>query len=515
MEKDFTGLGVVKPIVDAIGEMGFELPTKVQHDAIPYILDQKDLIVMSKTGSGKTGAFGIPVIQNVDAKVKKPQGLILTPTRELAVQIDDELKKMSKHMELSTAAVYGQHSINTEISELKRGAAVITGTPGRVFDHISKHTLDTKEIKYLVLDEADRMLDMGFFDQVLQIIKTLPRERVTLLFSATMPPEIQRICKKYMKEPITLELGSDTKTVDTITQIYYRVEPKQKRTWLNNLLKIEKPDSCIIFCNTRTEVDWVYKYFRQKGYEIGALHGGNTQSSRMKTINRFKEGKLQIIVATDVAARGIHIDELSLVVNYDVPGDKDSYIHRIGRTGRVGNSGKAITLVTVDDIWSFYEIEEHVGTLIEEMPLPDESLVKECEKNLEDRWTKRRQEKALKLKSTTSKDRKNDKEPNRQRKNNTDYHDRREKKSHATAKPTFDKPAFSQPTHNKGPKTVLQEPIKAVDNKQVEAKHEVKHEPKKIKPEIDYRLEAKKLLGQTEKEDKSLFGRIKKIFKGE
>ena len=324
MEKSFSQLGVEEKIVKAIEAMGFETPTKVQHDAIPYILDGKDLIVMSKTGSGKTGAFGIPLLQQIDNSVDGVQALILTPTRELAVQVDEELNKMSDLLELRTAAVYGQHNINTEIDDINRGANVITGTPGRVFDHISRKTLNTSVIKFLVLDEADRMLDMGFFDQVVQIIKALPKQRVTLLFSATMPPEIQRICRTYMQDPITLELGSDTKTVDTIKQVYYRVEPKEKRQVLDGLLKIEKPESCIIFCNTRSEVDWVHKYFSRKGYEIGALHGGNSQNSRMKTMERFKSGKLQLIVATDVAARGLHIDELSMVVKYDVPLDKDS-----------------------------------------------------------------------------------------------------------------------------------------------------------------------------------------------
>ncbi len=270
MENKFSELGVAEPIVKAIGEMGFDVPTKVQEESIPHILKNQDLIVMSKTGSGKTGAFGIPIIQNIDKDEKKIQGLILTPTRELAVQVDKEMAKMSKYKDISTTAVYGQHNISTEIKEINKGVSVITGTPGRVFDHISRKTIKTKDIRFLVLDEADRMLDMGFFDQVVQIIKTLPKERVTLLFSATMPPEIQRVCKAYMKEPVTLELGSDVKTVDTITQLYYRVEPREKRTQLNKLLKVEQPDSCIIFCNTRTEVDWVTKFFQRKGYEIGA-----------------------------------------------------------------------------------------------------------------------------------------------------------------------------------------------------------------------------------------------------
>lgn len=386
MENNFSNLGISPSIIKAIEDMGFEKPTKVQSEAIPHILKLEDLIVMSKTGSGKTGAFGIPMLQSIDPNGDGPQALILTPTRELAVQVDSDLKKMSKYLEVTTTAVYGQHNINSEIQALKKGASVVTGTPGRVFDHISKKTLVTKNIKFVVLDEADRMLDMGFIDQVVRIIKALPRNRVTLLFSATMPAEIQKICRAYMKQPVTIELESDTKTVDSIKQVYYRVEPNEKRTQLNRLLKTEQPDSCMIFCNTRHAVDRVHDFLSHKGYVSASLHGANTQSSRMRTIEKFKKGKLQILVATDVAARGIHIDDLALVINYDVPVEKDSYVHRIGRTGRAGNGGKAITLVTSDDIMSLYEIEEHVGALIEEEELPTDAFVQECVSKYSGKW---------------------------------------------------------------------------------------------------------------------------------
>jgi len=376
MENKFMSIGVSPEIVKALDDLGFSTPTNVQEMAIPKVLDKKDLIVMAKTGSGKTGAFGIPVLQSVDSTSKLPQALMLTPTRELAVQVDKDLKTFSKHMNLRSTAVYGQHNINTEIEILEKGVSIVSGTPGRVMDHISRKTLKTNEIKFLVLDEADRMLDMGFIDQVVKIIRALPRDRVTLLFSATMPDEIQKICKAYMNEPETIAIDSDTKTVDSITQSYYRVERNEKRTQLHRLLTTKKPNSCIVFCNTRNEVDKVQAFLDQKGYVSGSLHGANTQSSRMKTIERFQQGKLQIIVATDVAARGIHIDDLSLVINYDVPIEKDSYVHRIGRTGRAGNGGNAFTLVTANDIMSLYEIEEHVGSMIEELELPSDELVK-------------------------------------------------------------------------------------------------------------------------------------------
>lgn len=388
MEKKFNELGISEAIIKAIEAMGFTAPTEVQEKAIPHILNKEDLIVMSKTGSGKTGAFGIPIIQSVKANPKGPEALILTPTRELAVQVDSDLKLMAKHSSVKTTAVYGQHNMNSEIQALKNGITIVTGTPGRVQDHIRQGNLVTHQIKYLVLDEADRMLDMGFIDQVVRIIKSLPKNRVTLLFSATMPPEIQKICKAYMNEPSVVEIESETKTVDSIQQCYYRVEPNEKRTQLYRILAARQPESCMVFCNTRAEVDKVHAFLQRKGYVTEALHGANSQSSRMRTIKGFKDNSFQILVATDVAARGIHVDDLSLVINYDVPIEKDSYVHRIGRTGRAGHGGIAISLVTSNEIMSLYEIEEHVGALIEEEELPSEDAVQAGVAVLEERIKK-------------------------------------------------------------------------------------------------------------------------------
>jgi len=381
MKNGFDQLGIRPKIIKAIEEMNFYTPTKVQAETIPKILDKKDLIVMSKTGSGKTGAFGLPMLQMIESNEQGPYGLVLTPTRELAVQVNYDFTEMAKYSDIRTTAIYGQHNMETEINVLKKGVGIVTGTPGRVADHIKRRTLKTRNIAFLVLDEADRMLDMGFLDQVVKIIKALPRERITLLFSATMPLGIQRICRGYMNNPITIELETETKTVDTVNQIYYRVEQNEKRMQLDRILKAEQPDSCMVFCNTRVEVDRVQEFLYRKGYVSDALHGANTQSSRMRTINKFKQNELQILVATDVAARGIHVEDLSLVINYDVPFEKDSYVHRIGRTGRAGNSGKAITLVTGEDIISLYEIEEHVGVRIDEVPLPtNQELTDKLEK---------------------------------------------------------------------------------------------------------------------------------------
>lgn len=382
----FDQLGIAEAILKAVADMGFETPTEVQRLAIPPVLEKQDLIVMAKTGSGKTAAFGIPILQQLDADAPGPQALILTPTRELAVQVDSDLNALSKYQSVRTTAVYGQHSINVEIEALKKGAAIVTGTPGRVFDHIRQGVLVTKHIRFLVLDEADRMLDMGFIDQVVRIIKKLPQNRVTLLFSATMPMEVRRICQEYMKTPHTIEIASDTKTVDTIEQVYYRVEKNDKRTQLHRILTVEQPDSCMIFCNTRAAADRVQEFLTRKGYASQTLHGDIPQARRLKTIQQFRSADFHLLVATDVAARGIHVEELSLVINYDVPNEKDSYIHRIGRTGRAGNGGKAITLVTADDILSLYEIEEHIGAMIPEGELPDEASVQAAKAAASEKW---------------------------------------------------------------------------------------------------------------------------------
>ncbi len=404
MNNSFNDLGISPPILKAIEDMGFETPTEVQSMAIPHILNKEDLIVMSKTGSGKTAVFGVSMLQLTDPTAPGPQGLILTPTRELAVQVDSDIKLLSKHLQHKTAVVYGQHSMNVELQALSKGVTIVTGTPGRVFDHIQHGNLVTKNIRFLVLDEADRMLDMGFLDQVVRIVRTIPKDRVTLLFSATIPTEVRRICQVYMKNPVTIEIESQTKTVDTIRQAYYRVAHNEKNTQLNRLLLVEQPESCMIFCNTKIAVDRVQAFLTRKGYSSEALHGDIPQAKRSKTIQQFKDGDFHILVATDVAARGLHIDELSLVINYDVPLEKDSYVHRIGRTGRAGNEGRAITMVTSEDIMSLYEIEEHIGAMIEEAELPSEDLYNE-RKAVAEVWLQANALKVMPVRNTSDRER--------------------------------------------------------------------------------------------------------------
>ena len=386
MEKKFTDLQLDEEILKALGDMGFETPTKVQELAIPVLLKKKDVIVMSKTGSGKTAAFGIPMIQQIEGDSASPKGLILTPTRELAIQVNKDIKAISKYKDMHTTVVYGKHNMDTEINALKKGVSIVVGTPGRMSDHIKRKNLDTSKVEFLVLDEADRMLDMGFIDQVYDIVKKTPRTRTTMMFSATMPTEIKRLSKSYMNNPESIELESDTMTVDTTEQLYYRVARNEKRTQLDRILRYEQPDSCLIFCNTRDEVDRVYNFLAKKRYFVNSIHGQNAQGRRIKTINRIKEGEVQVVVATDVAARGLHIEDLSLVVNYDVPDYKDAYVHRIGRTGRAGKEGKAISLVTGNDIMTLYEIEEHVGARIFEEDLPTDEEIEAAVANSTCRW---------------------------------------------------------------------------------------------------------------------------------
>jgi superfamily II DNA/RNA helicase len=392
MSINFKDLGLSEPILKALDEMGFEEPTEVQEQAIPSILNGEDVIVMSKTGSGKTAVFGVSMLQLTDPTGEGPQCLILEPTRELAVQVDNDLRKMAKHLRHRTTAVYGQHSMNVEIQALKDHINIVAGTPGRVYDHIDHGNLVTKNIRFLVLDEVDRMMDMGFIDQVRRIVRTLPRNRTTLLFSATIPEEIRRLCSEYMKNPVTIEMEYKTMTVDTVEQTYYRVERNEKRTQLNRLLLSERPETCMIFCNTRIAVDHVQSFLSRKGYACRSLHGDIPQAKRLKNIQQFKRGEYNILVATDVAARGIHIDDLSLVINYDVPVELDSYVHRIGRTGRAGHNGRAVSLVTSDDIITLYAIEEHIGTMIPQADLPTDQELAECKEEAE-KWIQANAEK--------------------------------------------------------------------------------------------------------------------------
>ncbi|GBG55385.1 ATP-dependent RNA helicase DbpA [Sporomusaceae bacterium FL31] len=361
-----------KAIVEALKALGYEKLTKVQEEVIPLVLAQKDIIVKSQTGSGKTAAFAIPVCEKIEIEQKNPQVLVLTPTRELAVQLKQDISNIGRFRGIRCAAIFGGQPMEIQRRELRQRVHVIVGTPGRTLDHIAKNTLDLKEVQYFIIDEADRMLDMGFIEQVEAIIKMLPVNRLTMLFSATMPDEIQKMCQQYMNNPIKVEIVSESPSMENIRQAYYEVEEHEKLHVMMKMVYVEQPESCIVFCNTRDKIETVFNSLQHKGCSCGMLHGGMEQRERLQAIHDFKRGRFQFLIATDVAARGLHIDEVSLVVNYDMPLSNESYVHRIGRTGRAGKVGAAITLVTKNEYKVLHEIEEYLHYKIPKQEVPSE-----------------------------------------------------------------------------------------------------------------------------------------------
>ena len=342
----FSDLELSSEVLKAITAMGFEEPTPIQEKTIPVLLSGKDVVGQAQTGTGKTAAFGIPIIERMDKTNFGVQAIILTPTRELAVQVAEEMNKLGKFKRILALPVYGGTSIERQIKALKKGVQVVVGTPGRVIDHIERGTLKLKDVQVVVLDEADEMLDMGFVDDITTILKETPDERQTLLFSATMPDEILKISKRYMKSPEKIKIALDTLTAPKISQIFYEVRPGEKTEALCRLIDAEDSDLFLVFCHTKREVDEVSSSLKLRGYEAEAIHGDFSQAQRDSVMRKFRESKIDVLVATDVAARGIDISNISHVVNYSIPQNPESYVHRIGRTGRAGREGVAITFVT-------------------------------------------------------------------------------------------------------------------------------------------------------------------------
>ncbi len=348
--KDFGELNIEEPLLKAIRQMGFQKPTEVQEKAIPLVVKGRDVIAGSATGSGKTLVFGAAIIQNCE-KGKRIQSLVITPTRELAEQVSKELKKMSQHKPLRIAVVYGGVGIEPQIERLKK-AEVVVGTPGRILDHLQRGTVSFRQVKILVLDEADRMLDMGFIDDIRKIISQCSRHRQTLLFSATIMPEIYKLAERYMKNPVKVSAESyvDPKK---LTQVYYDISEKLKMSLLVHLLKEEKSKLVMVFCNSRKTADFVAKNLKANGVRASAIHAGFTQNMRNKIMEMFHSGQINVLVCTDVAARGLDIKGVSHIYNYDVPKDSKQYVHRIGRTARAGKEGKAINLISQKDFENF------------------------------------------------------------------------------------------------------------------------------------------------------------------
>lgn len=358
-------------ILRAVEAMGFEQATAIQSQAIPIALTGKDLVGMAQTGTGKTAAFGIPLLQRVNSKEKHLQAIVLCPTRELAIQSAEELHNLAKFMHgIRILPIYGGQDITRQIRSLKGGVQIVIGTPGRVMDHMRRHTLKMDQLDIVVLDEADEMLNMGFREDIEEILKTVPEERQTLLFSATMPKPIMEIAKTYQKDAELVKVIKKELTVPKIEQYYYEVKPRKKTDVLCNLLDMYSPKLSLVFCNTKRTVDELVDTLKGRGYFAEGLHGDMKQSQRDRVMNNFRKGKAEILVATDVAARGIDVDDVEAVFNYDVPQDDEYYVHRIGRTGRAGREGRSFTFVVGREIYKLKDIMRYCKTRIKRQPVP-------------------------------------------------------------------------------------------------------------------------------------------------
>jgi len=367
----FLELGLASPILKAIQEAGYETPSPIQAQSIPPLLAGRDLLGQAQTGTGKTAAFALPLLGRIDPKNKAPQMLVLAPTRELAIQVAEAIQSYARHMKgLHVLPIYGGQSMGIQLRQLERHPQVIVGTPGRVLDHISRRTLKLADLKVLVLDEADEMLRMGFIDDVETILKETPETRQVALFSATMPTAIHRVASRYLKDPVEIKIKSLTSTVDTINQRYWQVTGMHKLDALTRILEVETFDAMIIFVRTKNATTELAEKLEARGYSCSPLNGDMNQAAREKAIERVKKGKLDILIATDVAARGLDIERMSHVVNYDIPYDTESYVHRIGRTGRAGRKGEAILFVAPREKRMLFAIEKATRQTISLMQLP-------------------------------------------------------------------------------------------------------------------------------------------------
>lgn len=367
----FNELGLGEDILKAIDAMNYTVPSKIQEKAIPVILDGYDIIGRAQTGTGKTLAFAAPILSGIERERNKIKALVLAPTRELALQVNDEVKRLSSFSKIKTLAVYGGDSIDRQIREIKRGVDFVVGTPGRVLDLMRRRVLNLEDLQFLVLDEADEMLNMGFIDDIEEVMVAANPDRQTLLFSATMPNAIRELSKKYMKgDAVSVQVESKSKTATTVKQYYYEVRRDLKFEALCRVLDATEMQSAIIFCKTKKGVDELVEAMQQRDYSVEGMHGDMTQAHRTNTLRKFKEGSLKILVATDVAARGIDVENLSHVVNYDLPQDTESYIHRIGRTGRAGNEGVALSIINSREFRRIRDIERETKGKIEKATIP-------------------------------------------------------------------------------------------------------------------------------------------------
>jgi len=362
----FQDLGLSEATHDALRQAGYLEPTPIQAGMIPLALEGVDVVGQARTGTGKTAAFVIPILENLKDRreVRGPQALILTPTRELAVQVRDEAVKLAHGRRVHCVAIYGGKPIRGQIDKLRRGAQIIVGTPGRVLDHMSRGTLIWNDLWCVVLDEADRMLDIGFRPDIEKILRRCPRDRQTMLLSATVPPPIARLAQRYMRDPTKLNFSPKDITVDSIDQYYFTVEHEKKFELLVRLLMREKPQQALIFCRTKRGTDRIYRRLAKLSKKVDCMHGDMAQTSRDRVMKRFREGKVRVLVATDVVGRGIDVTGISHIINFDTPQFCDDYVHRVGRTGRMGREGVAFTFVTPEEGSELTRIEQRINRLL-------------------------------------------------------------------------------------------------------------------------------------------------------
>lgn len=367
----FEEMGLSEEIQKAVRYMGFEEASPIQAKAIPAMISGIDLIGQAQTGTGKTAAFGIPILEKVDPKLKKLQAIVLCPTRELAIQVADEIRNLSRYMHgIKVLPIYGGQDIVKQIRSLKSGTQIVIGTPGRVMDHMRRKTMKLDFVHTVVLDEADEMLNMGFREDIEFVLSGVPEERQTVLFSATMPKPIMEITKKFQDNAKVIKVTKKELTVPNIEQYYYDVKPKKKEEVLSRLLDIYSPRLSVVFCNTKKQVDLLVNALLGRGYFAAGLHGDMKQEQRDRVMQGFRTGKTEILVATDVAARGIDVDEVEAVFNYDLPQDDEYYVHRIGRTGRAGREGRAFSFVSGKEVYKLKEIQRYCKTKIYAQKVP-------------------------------------------------------------------------------------------------------------------------------------------------
>ena len=369
---NFKELGIVDPILKALVEEGYTAPSPIQEQAIPHLLEGRDLLGCAQTGTGKTAAFAIPILQAIGEQQvgghRPTRALILTPTRELAIQIEESFKAYGRHMNLRTVCIYGGVSQKPQVDQLKKGADIVVATPGRWNDLYEQGLIQTNKIDILVLDEADRMLDMGFIHDVRRIIRKLPENRQNLLFSATMPKEVQGLVNTILKNYVRIEVTPPASTVDTIEQMVYYVDKPNKPKLLRDLVQQGDMDSALVFTRTKHGADRVVRQLMKDKIQAAAIHGDKSQNARQRALERFKSREIRVLVATDIAARGIDIEELSHVINYDIPNIPETYVHRIGRTGRAGLGGIAISFCMYEEMQYIRDIEKAIGKLLPEAP---------------------------------------------------------------------------------------------------------------------------------------------------